>query len=254
MTSKRSIRARFMPDRFVSNKPTAIVFDMDGVLVDPERSYRQTVVETVAHFEGAAAARVTLGQIEDYKNEGGYNNDWLLTQRILRDRGVDVEYSTIIERFNQIFFGENHDGLILREQWLVEDGLLERLSTQHRLAVFTGRLDFEAALTLNRFAPGIAFQPRVCTDHVENPKPAPDGLFAIKQAMPGTQLIYIGDTVDDARPSRLADVPFIGVAKKHHLRRAELIDLFKAEGAAAIIENVNEIEPAIAHILDGGVR
>lgn len=227
---------------------TAIVFDMDGVLVDPERSYRQTVVETVAHFAGGP---ITLGDIEDYKNLGGYNNDWLLTQRILSDRGVEIEYDTIIARFNQIFFGANHDGLIMQEQWLVQDGLLERLSTQHSLAVFTGRLDLEAGLTLNRFAPGIAFAPRVCSDHVENPKPAPDGLFAIQQAMPNTRLIYIGDTVDDARPSRLAKVPFIGVAKRNHLRRAELIQLFEAEGAAAVIENVNEIEPAIARILTG---
>ena len=60
---------------------TAIVFDMDGVLVDPERSYRQTVVETVAYFANQAP-RVTLGELEDYKNQGGYNNDWALTQRI----------------------------------------------------------------------------------------------------------------------------------------------------------------------------
>ena len=231
-----------MPD-----KKTAVVFDMDGVLVDPERSYRQTVVETVAHFH--EGDRITLGEIEDYKNLGGFNNDWLLTQRILRDRGVEVEYGTVIERFNRIFFGSNHDGLILREQWLVEDGLLERLSEQHQLAIFTGRLDLEASLTLNRFAPHIEFKPRVCSDHVENSKPAPDGLFAIKRAMPGTQLIYIGDTVDDARPSRLAKVPFIGVAKKTHLRRAELLELFQQEGAAAIIENVNEIEAAIGRIL-----
>lgn len=243
MTFRRSILTRFMPDR-----KTAIVFDMDGVLVDPERSYRQTVVETVASFDHGP--RITLGEIEDYKNQGGYNNDWTLTERILADRGVAVDYGVIVDRFNQIFFGANRDGLIMQEQWLVDDGLLERLSARHRLAVFTGRLDFEAALTLNRFAPGIAFAPRVCSDHVENPKPAPDGLFAIQQAMPDTRLIYIGDTVDDARPSRLAGVPFIGVAKKNHLRRTELIKLFEHEGAAAVIENVNEIEPAIAQILD----
>ena len=236
-----------MPDK----KNTAIVFDMDGVLVDPERSYRQTVVETVAYFSGNGQSRVTLGEIEDYKYEGGYNNDWLLTERILVDRGIRIDYSTIVERFNQIFFGSNHDGLILEEQWLVEDGLLERLAATHQLAVFTGRLDFEAALTLNRFAPHIEFAPRVCTDHVENPKPAPDGLFAIRKALPDTQLIYIGDTVDDARPSRLAGVPFIGVAKHNHLRRAGLIQLFEQEGAAAVIENVNEIEGAIERILDG---
>ncbi len=102
---------------------------------------------------------------------------------------------------------------------------------------------------MNRFARGIPFIPRVCSDHVENPRPAPDGLFAIRKALPDTQLIYIGDTVDDARPSRLAGVPFIGVAKHNHQRRAELIRLFEDEGAAVVIENVNEIEGAIEKIL-----
>jgi phosphoglycolate phosphatase-like HAD superfamily hydrolase len=84
---------------------------------------------------------------------------------------------------------------------------------------------------------------------VENPKPAPDGLFVIQERLPDTQLIYIGDTVDDARPSRQAGVPFIGVAKRDHLRRTELVRLFEEEGAAAVIESVNEIESAIQRIL-----
>ena len=235
------------------DRKTAIVFDVDGVLVDPERSYRQTVVETVAYFYGAGP-NVTLGEIEDYKNQGGFNNDWLLTKQILSDRGIDVEYREIVDQFNRIFFGSDRDGLIMQEEWLVKPGLLERLSAAHQLAVFTGRLDFEAELTLTRFAPAITFAPRVCSDHVENPKPAPDGLFAIQKALPEALLIYVGDTVDDARPSRQAGVPFIGVAKKNHYRREELIRLFEEEGAAAVIENVNEIEYAIARILTGAAR
>ena len=227
---------------------TAIVFDMDGVLVDPAKSYRQTVVDSVARL-APAAPRITFAQIEDYKNQGGFNNDWLLTHQILKDNGVEVEYSRVIEEFNKIFFGENHDGHLLNEEWLVEAGLLERLQETHRLAVFTGRLDFEAELSLKRFAPGIRFDPRICTDHVENPKPAADGLFLIRERLPDTQLIYIGDTVDDARPARLAGVPFIGVAKRDHLRRNELLKLFQEECAAAVIESVNEIEPAIQRIL-----
>ena len=29
-----------------------LIFDMDGVLVDPTDSYRQTLIDTVAHFSG----------------------------------------------------------------------------------------------------------------------------------------------------------------------------------------------------------
>jgi len=58
-------------------------------------------------------------------------------------------------------------------------------------------------------------------------------------------LIYVGDTVDDARSARAAGVPFIGVAAREHSRREDLLWLFEQERAIAVIENVNEIEGAL---------
>ena len=91
----------------------AVLCDMDGVLVEVTESYRESIVQTVKHFAGITIER---DLIQDYKNQGGWNNDWALTQRILADRGVAVEYDTVVDQFNKIFFG--HDGvpgLILRE-------------------------------------------------------------------------------------------------------------------------------------------
>jgi phosphoglycolate phosphatase-like HAD superfamily hydrolase len=51
--------------------------------------------------------------------------------------------------------------------------------------------------------------------------------------------------VDDARCARAAHVPFIGIAAHTHTKRGELIRLFQQENAAAILENVNEIEGAL---------
>jgi HAD superfamily hydrolase (TIGR01548 family) len=213
-----------------------IVFDMDGVLVDPTGSYRQAVVETVAFFGGAT----TFAEIEDYKNQGGWNNDWALTERILADQGIAVSYARIQREFKQLFEGPR--GLVMNEQWLVADGLLERLGSRHRLGIFTGRLEADAMHTLQRFAPRIDFNPRICIEHVAEGKPAPDGLLKIQREHPGAELVFLGDTIDDARSARLAGVPFYGVAKRDHLRRAELLRLFAEERAAGVIENVNEIE------------
>ena len=64
----------------------AIVFDMDGVLVDVTESYRETIVKTVEHFTSQTISR---DSIQEYKNQGGWNNDWLLSQKICRDLGVE---------------------------------------------------------------------------------------------------------------------------------------------------------------------
>ena len=40
-------------------------------------------------------------------------------------QGVQVAYDDVVREFQRIFFGENNDGLILREQWIAEPELLE---------------------------------------------------------------------------------------------------------------------------------
>jgi len=219
-----------------------IVFDMDGVLAEVTESYRESIVQTVEHFTGQRIAR---DLIQDYKNQGGWNNDWALSQKIAADLGFEVPYGTVVDYFNEIFIGKNGSGLIQRESWFPQPGLLERLRERFGLALFTGRLQYEADITLKRFAPSVTFDPLLCAEHVANSKPAPDGLLTIQRMKPGRKLWYVGDTVDDARSARAAQVPFIGIAAQNHSRRDEIIRLFQAEQAVAIFENVNEIEAAL---------
>jgi len=120
-------------------------------------------------------------------------------------------------------------------------GLRQRFA----LAIFTGRLQYEAEITLKRFAPDCPFDPLLCAEHVTKSKPAPDGLLAIQRLNPGRKLWYVGDTVDDARSARAAGVPFIGIAAQNHPRRDEILRLFREEQAVAVLENVNEIEGAL---------
>jgi HAD superfamily phosphatase len=215
---------------------------MDGVLAEVTESYRESIVQTVEHFTGR---RIERDLIQDYKNQGGWNNDWALSQRISADLGVEVPYDTVVDYFNQVFIGTNGNGLIQREQWFPKPGLLDRLRQRFGLAIFTGRLQYEAEITLKRFAPDCAFDPLLCAEHVAKSKPAPDGLLAIQRMKRGRKLWYVGDTVDDARSARAAGVPFIGVVSTGHSRRNEILRLFQEEKAVAVIENVNEIEGAL---------
>jgi HAD superfamily phosphatase len=216
-----------------------VVFDMDGVLAEVTESYREAIVQTVEHFTGK---RIERDLIQDYKNQGGWNNDWALSQKIAADLGVEVPYDAVVDYFNEIFIGKNGSGLIQREQWFPKPGLLERLRQRFG---FTGRLQYEAEITLKRFAPDFSFDPLLCAEHVTKSKPAPEGLLAIQRMKPGRKLWYIGDTVDDARSARAAGVPFIGIAARNHSRRDEILRLFQQEQAVAVLENVNEIEGAL---------
>ena len=217
-----------------------IVFDMDGVLVDVSESYRETIRATVRHFTGEETTREL---VQDYKNAGGWNNDWALTQRIVLDiAGLDVPYNEIVREFQRIFIGEQNDGLILRERWLPDSGLLDRLSDKYDLAIFTGRPRDEADFTLSRFVPAVRWAAIIADDDVSNAKPAPDGLLAIAQRLPQSRLWYIGDTVDDARSARAAGVGFIGIAATDNPRHAELASLLESEQAIAVLDNVNELE------------
>src|ERR1700730_4548928 len=206
-------------------KGQVLVFDMDGVLVDVSESYRETIVRTVEHF---TAQRISRALIQEYKNAGGWNNDWALSQKICTDLGVEVGYQDVVDYFNDLFLGQGAEkGLIHRERWLPKNGFLEPVADRFALAIFTGRNQVEAGVTLRREGCYDRFSMIVAADDVENGKPHPEGLLKIAARHPRKQLLYVGDTVDDARSARAAYVPFIGVAGLETPSRDELVALLQ---------------------------
>ena len=212
-----------------------IVFDMDGVLVDVSESYRAAIQETVKHFTGEEPTR---DEIQEWKNRGGFNDDWHLSHQMILARGGVTTHAEVVDYFQRIFLGDGlgdgRNGLILRERWIAKDGLFERLAANHTLAVFTGRLRWEAKLTLDRFAK-ITFDPIVGADDVSRPKPDPEGLLKIRGAVEHGKCWYIGDTIDDARAAHAAGVPFVGVGHGN-----------LGEGSFIVLEDINSLEAAIA--------
>jgi HAD superfamily phosphatase len=220
-----------------------LVFDMDGVLVDVTESYRETIQQTVRHYTGTEISREA---IQDYKNRGGYNDDWKLSHEVITKRGVAVTFEEVVNYFQGLFLGPHgNDGLILRETWVARPGILEKLNERFGFALFTGRQQFEAALTIGRFAPHLTFAPIVGMHDVPNLKPAPDGLLKIRALDPGRPLWYVGDTVDDARAACAAAVPFVGVAAPDAPRHEDLVKLFRELGARAVIDDINSLPEAL---------
>jgi HAD superfamily phosphatase len=220
-----------------------LVFDMDGVLVDVTESYRETIARTVEHFTGRPIAHQ---KIQECKNQGGFNDDWNLSHHLVTAGGVDVPFEDVRAHFQSLFLGNGADGLMLRERWVARPGTLEKLAENFRLAIFTGRPKIEAQLSLDRFAQCLVFDPLIAMEDIESRKPAPDGLLRIIRDNPDSKVFYIGDTVDDARCARAANVPFIGIAAPSNPLYLDLVFLFQAEGAFAIVDDINYLHEVFA--------
>ena len=78
----------------------AVVLDIDGVLVDVADSYRRAVVDTVQRVYGQTLDRAA---IQPFKDAGGFNNDWLVTDAIAlyvlaREQGFTDDVATFTGR------------------------------------------------------------------------------------------------------------------------------------------------------------
>jgi len=78
----------------------AVVLDVDGVLVDVADSYRRAIVESVATVYGET---IEKGAIQQFKDAGGFNNDWELTDAaalyvLARREGLAVDVAGFTDR------------------------------------------------------------------------------------------------------------------------------------------------------------
>lgn len=187
--------------------PEALLFDMDGVLVDVSGSYRTAIVETAAAF----GVTLTVDDVRAAKRLPGANNDWILTQRLMRSRGCDVPLDDVTARFEALYQG-THDqpGLRRHDRLTVPRAWLEGLAGRFRLGIVTGRPRGDAERFLAESGVADLFPVVVCMeDAPRKPDPAPVRLalqrLGVKRAW------MLGDTPDDVLAARAAGVLPVGV-------------------------------------------
>ena len=217
----------------------ALVFDMDGVLVDARNSYRVTIEKTYEHFTGKT---VSQKEIQDAKNLGGLNNDWDLTQYLLKKSGYEVSYDDITTVFQKIYWNDGK-GLINNEEPLFDRKVFEELSKDYTLSIFTGRLRAEAMFALEKFNAVDLFFPILTTDDIPHGmgKPNPYGLNLTKDMTIASSYTYFGDTSDDILAAKSANYAAVGVLPPQD-KSQELIDGLKTKGAQVTLNSVNDIK------------
>ncbi len=227
-------------------QPEVIIFDVDGVLVDVRGSFHRTTLETVRHF---TKKRVTPHDLQKWKNQSGYNDDWKLSTAWVQSLGAKRQYDEVKQKFVELYWGTNGDrGNVEREKWLLPPPKLRRLAARAELAIFTGRVRKELDYTLDRCGVREFFARIVTAEDVAKPKPDPEGLLAILNGRDPATAVYVGDNVDDALAAQAAGMPFIGIVApeiEHSRTRAALL---RKMGAKAILKSVKELEPRLERV------
>jgi len=219
--------------------PEAILFDMDGVLMDVSQSYRVAIKKTAEHFLNK---EISFDEIEEYKRMGGYNNDWDLTEALINANGKSVPRKSIVRVFQEYYLGSDLNGLIVNEQWLPDLKILERLHEKFKLGIVTGRPRQEAFYVIEKFAVNRYFDVIITMEEMQDKqKPNPFGIKLALKKMQARRAIYIGDTVDDLKAANRAGIVPIAVLPPHAKNDRKLIQILKQAGARQVLKHINEL-------------
>lgn len=187
--------------------PQALLFDMDGVLADVSGSYNAAIVQTAAHF----GALVTHTDVAEMKARGDANNDWIVTRRLLAERGIDVTLDAVTAAFEQVYQGTpDTPGLRATERLTLPREALARLAARLPLAVVTGRPRADAERFLIDHQISDLFRACVCMDDGPR-KPDPFPVRLALQRLGVDRAWMVGDTPDDVRAARAAGVMPLGI-------------------------------------------
>ena len=218
------------------------MFDIDGVLVDVSNSYRQAIAQTAEFF---TKQKVLPEEIQELKQQTGYNNDWDLTEALIQKRGVRIPKEKIIDKFQELYLGANgKEGLIENEKWLLDKQILQDLSKRYLVGIVTGRPKEEAIIPLRKAGVEDYFKAIVAMeDCVGKGKPNPFGILLCLEklgAQENKNAYYIGDALDDIRAAKNAEITAIGCLPPRN-RSEELRKMMGNLGAKKVIDEVNEI-------------
>ena len=216
--------------------PEALLFDLDGVIADVEESYRRCVLETADTF----GVQVTREELARMVLAGDANNDWVLTHRILRDRGVDVSLEDVTRAYQEVYLGTSTSaGLRESERLLVARDVLSGFADRLPLAIVTGRPREEAEWFLEKEGLTDLFQAAVCMeDGPLKPDPAPVRTAAALLGVGRTWMI--GDTPDDIRAAASAGAVPIGIVAPGPDPAASAVALREA-GAATVLTAIDDL-------------
>ena len=171
----------------------AVIFDVDGVIVDVRESYHYAIKETAEFFLNR---EIPLSAVKDIKFSRAINNDWDVTYEVIKEFGGEVDYEELVGKFTDIYNELKH-----REKQLLSREFFRSLKEEGiPLGIVTGRPKADLDFVLDRFELREFFSLTVDEDDVPDKslrKPHPYPLHLCIESMGADEAIYVGDNDAD---------------------------------------------------------
>lgn len=211
--------------------PKLICLDMDGVLIDTSDSYDKTIKACVDELTGK---KVSQQQIEQLRAAGGFNNDWLLTQKLLNEAGFEISIQEVTKLFQKRYLGNNNDGFVRNEIPLITENLINKINTQKntQFAIVTGRPKQEA--NAGKKLLSLEMLETISLDDVTAPKPSPEGIKKLQDKYSPSSWMC-GDNPDDMQAAVASNSLAIGIGSTN-------ADALYQAGADIVLKDINLIE------------
>lgn len=222
---------------------TAIIFDVDGTLVDNNVAHIEAWRRAFARF----GVELTRAQIEPMIGTGG---DLLVPALIgeVDDRRVGDGIRRAHERAYLTIAQQIRFPPFPGVQRLLKELRDRRIATA--VATSSKRAQLQATLTSARLSLGGNIDVLVDADAVPVTKPEPDLLAAAVALLGRTPdaCLFVGDTVHDAEAARRANVRFVGLTCGGTSKQA-----LKDAGASFVFRDAEELLVQLDNVLGEGV-
>lgn len=172
----------------------AVIFDVDGVIVDVSNSYHYAIKETVKYFTGK---ELPITFIREFKFRRGINNDWDVSVELIKHLGFQPpRYDELVEYFENVYDTlKDKEELILKPEFFRE---LKKAGIP--LGVVTGRPKRDLSYLFDRFGLWEFFNCIVDDDDIGDVnlrKPHPFPLHLCVECLGTEEGMYIGDNNAD---------------------------------------------------------
>ncbi|MBU0758122.1 MAG: histidinol-phosphate transaminase [Nanoarchaeota archaeon] len=261
-------------EKSVQIKTDAILFDMDGVLIDVSKSYRTAIKMTAEIFlkKFGIIRDFSDDDIQSIKEKSDTGNDWIASKELIKkslnrkeikktlknetNENIltgDPKKSNIVRIFQELYLGSRTfeerynlrpemdvSGLIDNENLAVTKETLKAANKKYPLAIVTSRPRYEARYALDYFRIKEFFQTVIAMEDM--PLGKSQGIRIALKRLGKDNGVYLGDSVSDmATACAAGDMQAIGIIPPGTEDKEKLSTLLYDNGAVNVLDDINEI-------------